>query len=125
MKSKVDKLDDDKLLPVPVNLSKLLDLVNNNIVKRDVYNAKINNIEDEIPDITNLATKAFLNAKTNDVKDEIPSITNLATKTALNAVENKIPSVSNLVKKTGYNTKVNETEKKITDHNHDKYIATP
>ena len=28
-------------------------------------------------------------------------------------------------KKTDHNTKVNETEKKITDHNHDKYIAAP
>ena len=38
----------------------------------------------------------------------------------------KIPSVSNLVKKkTDYNTKINEIKKKITDHNHNKYIATP
>ena len=72
-----------------------------------------------------MATKTTLNAKNNEVKGEIPSITNLATKTALNAVENKIPSVSNLVKKTDYNTKINEIEKKITDHNHDKYIITP
>ena len=28
-------------------------------------------------------------------------------------------------KKTDYDTKVNEIEKNITDHNHDKYIATP
>ena len=27
--------------------------------------------------------------------------------------------------KTDYNTKINGTEKKITDHNHDKYITTP
>ena len=32
--------------------------------------------------------------------------------------------VSNLVKKIDYDTKVNEIEKKITDHNHDKYITT-
>ena len=30
-----------------------------------------------------------------------------------------------LVKETDYNTKIIETEKKITDHNHDKYITTP
>ena len=29
------------------------------------------------------------------------------------------------IKKTDYNTKINKTEKKITDHNHDKYITTP
>ena len=43
----------------------------------------------------------------------------------MTAVENKIPNVSNLVKKTDYDTKVNEIEKKITDHKHDKYITTP
>ena len=46
----------------------------------NVYNAKIKNIEDKIPDITNLATKTTLNAKTNEVKGEIPSITDLANK---------------------------------------------
>ena len=27
-------------------------------------------------------------------------------------------------KKTDYNTKINKTEQKITNHNHDKYITT-
>ena len=31
---------------------------------------------------------------------------------------------SDLVKKTGCNTKINETQKKITDHDHDKCITT-
>ena len=31
---------------------------------------------------------------------------------------------SNLVEKTGYNTKLNEIEKKITDHDHARYIPT-
>ena len=99
MKSKVDKLDIDKLVPVPVDLSKLSNVVKNDVVKKDVYNAKIKNIEDKIPDITNLATKTTLNAKINEVKGEIPNITNLATTSALTAAENKIPTVSNLVKK--------------------------
>ena len=80
MKSKVDKLDVDKLVPVLVDLSKLSNVVKNDVVKKDVYNAKIKNIEDKIPDITNLATKTTLNAKTNEVKGEIPSITDLANK---------------------------------------------
>ena len=37
----------------------------NDVVKKDVYNAKIKNIEDKIPDITNLATNASLNANIN------------------------------------------------------------
>ena len=40
-------------------------------------------------------------------------------------VENKIPDVSSFVKKTIYDTKISELEKKLTDHNHDKYITTP
>ena len=126
LKSKIAKLDVDKLVPVPVDLSKLSDVVKNDVVKKDVYNAKIKNIEDKMSDITNLATSASLNAKINEfkaeipsitnlgttgslnakineVKGEIPSVTNLATITALTAVENKIPNVSNLFKKTDYN----------------------
>ena len=29
------------------------------------------------------------------------------------------------MKKTDYDTKITEIEKKLTDHNHDKYITTP
>ena len=125
MKSKVDKLDVDKLVSVPVDLSKLSDAVKNNFVQKDVYNAKIKNIEDKMSDITNLATNTTLNVKINEIKNEIPGITSLATTTAITAVENKIPNVSNLVKKTDYNTKINEIENKITtDHDHDKCITT-
>ena len=53
LKNKVDKLDADKLVPVPVDLSKLRDVVKNYVVKKHVYNAKIRNIEDKIPDIAN------------------------------------------------------------------------
>ena len=85
LKSKVDKLDVDKLVPVPVDLSKLSDVVKNDVVKKDVYNAKIKNIEDKIPDITNLATNTTLHAKLNKFKNKIPSTTKLATTAALNA----------------------------------------
>ena len=85
MKSKVDKLDVDKLVHVAVHFSKLSDVVENDIVKKDVFNAKIEYIDNKIPDITNLVTNASLNAKINEVKSEIPSITNLATIAALNA----------------------------------------
>ena len=83
LESKLDKLDVDKLVPAPVDLSKLSDVVKNDVVKKDVSNAKIKNIEDKIPNITNLASNASLNAKINEVKGEIPNITNLTTTTAL------------------------------------------
>ena len=37
LKSKVDKLDVDKLVPVLVDLSKLSDVVKNDIGEKDVY----------------------------------------------------------------------------------------
>ena len=77
MKSKVHKLDVDKLVPFPVDFSKISDVVKNDVVKKDAYNAKIKNIKDKIPDITNLAANASLNAKINEVKGEIPNATNL------------------------------------------------
>ena len=116
LKTEVDKLNIDKLVPVPIDLSKLSDVVKNDVVKKDVYNklvAKADNIdtsdfglktkyntdktklENKIPDISNLTTRTALTT----VKNKIPDISNLATTSALTAVENKIPSVSNLVKK--------------------------
>ena len=48
LKAEVDKLDIDKLVPIPVDLNKLSDVVQNDVVKKTVYNklvAKINNID--------------------------------------------------------------------------------
>ena len=53
---------------------------------------------------TNLVTTSTLNARINQVKNKVPNITNLATTTSLTAVENEIPNVSNLVETLDYNT---------------------
>ena len=68
--------------------------------------------------------KTDCNAKITEIEIKIPSISGLATNFALTAVENKIPDISSLVKKTDYETKISDIEKKITDHDHDKYITT-
>ena len=69
LKSKVDKLDDDELLPVIADFGKLSHVVKNDVVKIDVYNTKIKNIEVKISDVGNLATNTTLNAETNKVKN--------------------------------------------------------
>ena len=94
-------------------LSKLSDVVKNDILKKAEYNAKIKYIEDKILGTASLPTTAALNSKINVVQNKIPNITNLTTNIALTSVENKIPNVSNLVEKTSYNTKINEIEKKF------------
>ena len=74
LKSKVGKWDIDKLVPVSVDLSKLSDAVKNDFIKKDVYNAKIKDIEDIIPDII-FAINTNLKAKINEVKkNKIPNI---------------------------------------------------
>ena len=129
-------------MTVPVNLSKLSDVVKHYIAKKTVYDklvAKLNDIdtsdfvlktnyqtdktelEKKIPGVGNLVKKA----KPSELENEIPDLSSLAKKAALTAVENKITVASTLVKKTDYNTKMTEIENKINNHNHDKYITTP
>ena len=48
LKTEIGKLDINKLVPVPVDLSKLSDVVKHDVVKKMVYNklvAKVNNID--------------------------------------------------------------------------------
>ena len=118
LKTEEDKLNIDKLVPIPVDLSKLGDVVKNDVVKKTDYNAKITEIENKIPDISNLATKTTLNTVEKKIPDasglvkktdcnteiakiegKIPDISNLATKSALTTIESKIPNVSGLATK--------------------------
>ena len=124
LKCKIDKLYVDELVLAPVDLSKLSDVVKTYVVKKDVYNAKIKNIDNTIPDITNLTPNTTLNSKIKEVKNEILSISNLATTAAFNAkaneVKNKKANITNLASTTAALTGV---ENKIPDHH--KYITTP
>ena len=153
LKTEVDKLHIDKLTPVPNDLAKLSNVAKNDVVKKTVYDklvAKVNNIDTtgfvlkatydndksdlekkisdankKISDTSDLAKKTDLNATITEIQNKIPSITGLATNSALTGIENKIPNVGGLVKKTDYDTKISEIEKKVSDHNHDKYVTTP
>ena len=44
LKTEVNELDIDKLVPVPVDLSKLSDVVKNDVVKKDVYDKLVNRV---------------------------------------------------------------------------------
>ena len=92
LKTEVDKLDIDKLVPVPVDLSKLSDVVKNDVVKKDVYDklvAKVDNID---------TSRFVLKTKYDTDKSEL---------------ENKIPDTSGLVKKTNYDAKIADIEGKF------------
>ena len=104
LKTEVDKLDIDKLVPVPVDLSKLSDVVKYDVVKKTVYDklaAKVNSIDTSVFVLkTNYdRDKSTYNTKITEIEGKTPSISDLATNAALTAVENKIPNISSLVKK--------------------------
>ena len=48
LKSEVDKIDVDKLKTVPTDLSKLSNVVKNDVVKKTDYNTKVTSIENQI-----------------------------------------------------------------------------
>ena len=48
--------------------------------------------------------------------EQIPDITNLATKSSLTAVENKIPDVNGFVKKTDYATEITSIKNDYVTH---------
>ena len=90
-------------------------------VLKTKYQTDKTELEKKNPNVTDFVKKT----KFTELENKIPKISSLASKTALTAVENKILSLSSLVKKANYDTKISELEKKLTDHNHDKYITTP
>ena len=94
LKSEVDKLDIDKLVPDPTDLSKLSNVVKNDVVKKADYSKLVTKVD-------NIDTSGFV-LKTKYHTD-IPE------------VGNKILDASVLVKKTDYNTKIAEIENKIPD----------
>ena len=120
LKTEVDNLDVDKLAAVPVDLSKLSNVVKNGVAKETVYdklvakvnsidisgrvkktdyNTKINEIERKIPNSNSFVKKTYYNTKITEIEGKIPDISGLATETALSTEENKIPSITGLVKK--------------------------
>ena len=52
LKSEVDKIDTDKLKTVPTDLSKLSNVVKNDVVKKNDYNTKVTSIENQIAGVT-------------------------------------------------------------------------
>ena len=133
LKTEVDKTDTDKLKTAPSDLAKLTNAIENDVVKKTDYNAKLTSIEaqiagltkntvDNLADITKLKaidTNSFVNKtkfsadintlddKIDGVEKKIPDISGLATKTSLNYY----------LQTSTFNSKVTEVENKIKDTN--------
>ena len=97
MKTEVDNLHIDKLVPVPVDLSKLSDVVKNDVVKKTVYDklvAKGNNV-----DTSDFVLKTKYNTDKTELEKKIPDVSNLVKKAKLTELENKVLDLSSLAKK--------------------------
>ena len=98
LKSEIDKLGIDKLVPDPVDLSELSDVVKNDVVKKYVYNklvAKVNNI-----DTSDFELKTNYQTDKTELEKKIPNMTDFVKNAELTNLENKIPDVSSLATKT-------------------------
>ena len=121
LKTDVDKIDVDKLKTAPADLTILTNAIENDVVKKTDYKAKVTSIEaqiagltkntvDNLADITKLkttdtnsfVTRTKFSTDTNNLDDKIdgvekkkPDISGLATKTSLNDYAKKADYVSN------------------------------
>ena len=132
LNTEVDKIDADKLKKTPADLAKLTNVIENDVVKKTDYNAKVTSIEaqiagltkntvDNLADITKLKaidTNSFVTGTkfsvyTNALDDKIdgvekkqnPDISGLATKTSLN----------DYLQTSTFNSQVTEVVNKIKD----------
>ena len=128
LKTEVDKIDVEKLKTAPLDLAKLTNAIENNVVKKTDYNTKVSSIEaqiavltknteDNLADITklkgidtnNFVARTKFSADTNALDDKIDSaekktdISGLATKTSLN----------DYLQTSTFNSKVTDVENKI------------
>ena len=129
LKTEVDKIDVDKLKTAPVDLAKLTNTVEIDLVKKTDYNTKVTSIESQIPGLTkntvdNVADITKLKAIDTSsfaLKTKLASdVTTLENK--IDTAHKKIPDVSGLATKTSltsylqtatFNSKVTEVENKV------------
>ena len=129
LKIEVDKIDADKLKTVPVDLAKLTNAVENDLVKKTGYNAKVTNIESQVAGVTkntldNLGDITKLKAVDTSnfvLKTKLASdVTTLENK--IDTIDKKIHDISGLATKTSltsylqtatFNSKITEVGNKI------------
>ena len=125
LKTKVDKIDVDKLKPVPDDLAKLSNVVKKEVVKKTDFSAdtyvtrtkfstdtnalddQIDKVEKKIPDISSLETKRNIATLVNNLNNRTDNlkISDYAKKT----------SSTNYMLTSTFNTKSTELESKIKD----------
>ena len=121
LKTKVDKIDTDKLKTVPADLAKLSNVAKNDVVKKTDYNTKVTSIESQIAGVTKNTLGDITKLKAVDTNNFVlntklaSDVTNLENN--IDTVDKKIPDISVLATKTSLTsylqTASTEVENKI------------
>ena len=111
LKSEVNKLDVDKLVPVPNDLAKLSNVVKNDVVTKTQFSTLVSKVHSI--DTTDFVKKSKyetdgvdLKKKTSDIRTIIEKGSGVATKDQLDAVGNKIPNVNVFLLTSVFNSKI-------------------
>ena len=78
LKTEVDKLDIDKLVPVPVDLSKFSDVVKNNVLKKAVYDKLVDKVKNI--NIGEFVLKTKYQTDKAEPEKKIPDVTDFVKK---------------------------------------------
>ena len=74
LKAEVDKIDVDKIKTVPIDLSKLNNVVNNEVVKKTMYDKLFANVDDI--DISGFVSKTKYDIDKSDLENKISDANN-------------------------------------------------
>ena len=93
LKTKVDKIDADKLKTAPVNLAKLTNAIENDVVKKTVYNTKVTSIEAQIAGLTKNTVDNLTDIRKLKAIDTNSFVTRTKFSADTNTLDNKIDGV--------------------------------
>ena len=111
IKTELDKVDIDKLTPVPNDLAKLSNVLENDVVKKAKYNKLVTKVDST--DTAGFVLKTKYDADNSKIEKMLKQGSGVASKDELDVVENKIPDINNLVVKAEFNSKITKVENKI------------
>ena len=93
LKSEVDKIDVNKLKTTPTDLAKLNNVVNNDLVKKTVYNTKVTSIEGQLAGITKNTIDNLVDITKLKAIDTNSFVTRTKFSADTNALDDKIDGV--------------------------------
>ena len=93
LKTEVDKIDIDKLKTAPADLAKLTNAVENDLVKKTVYNTKVTSIEGQIAGVTKNTIDNLADITKLEAIDTNSFVTRTKFSADTNALDDKIDGV--------------------------------